>query len=219
MADIKIVDEIIPQKNIQLKAYSNIASVLAVVIRDKGLSARYGWLACGDSGMNNPSEVMLNDLFNKETSDFLKDYYKQYNLSWVDWGYSDIGDVIGWLTRILLIAKFDDLKEYKRQADRKIERIDFIGERLGKSNEHISTLRNAVMHGNFSTEVISKDPSKTLFNFWTISDKKVRAYYQFTCKQLNHVIDIIIKDVFIKYLLDNRSIYDDYLKSQNGNIK
>ena len=117
--------------------------------------------------------------------------------------YGNLGDALGMLARLLVCCRdIDQLKDLVAAADKRIMDMGLDIEHLA-DDRVIHHLRNAVVHSNFKVLVDHNDPFKSKFLFLDVhpSGSKVTAKIAMSNKQLVDVIQILVHEVFEKYLM------------------
>ena len=158
-----------PIENHVGKKYSLIASVVNSVARDRAISGKYGYevMSKNQPPYIDKNVIKLNEIFTKEYEYHIREYFKKYYVEdelFDNSLYADMGDLLGQLSRLLIICVELIDEEYIDNGDKVISKIDFSDCRDNdlynkynhlKLDSYIYRLRNAVLHGHISTIIHS----------------------------------------------------------------
>lgn len=221
-------NKIEPIENHAGKKYSLIASVVKSVARDRAISGKYGYevMSKNQPPYLEKNIIKLNTIFTKDYEYHIRRYFKKYYVEGELYDnslYADMGDLLGQLARLLIICVelIDD--EYIDNGDKEISKIDFYDCRDNdfykkydylNLNSYIYRLRNAVIHGHITT-IIHSNWENTELCFWDAKNNNVHTEFRLTNEQLNEIIDIIIRDVCLKYLRAHHRDIEKYIENRN----
>lgn len=170
-----------------------ISDICVSVIRDRSISSAYGKYI---SIFNRSPELTC--FFSQTITDKLQRDFDRYG---IDINrlclYSGLGDFYSQLSRLLMLCReTNELKQYVEEANSKLSII--IGAQGSDESAYIRHLRNAVAHGR-----VDFDTRRGLIHFIDMRrDGSKSAEYILDSQQINEIIEILLSDVLLKYLLD-----------------
>ncbi len=183
---------------------SLISSTILSVVRDRLISSSYGFLLSQSEGLS-PS-LLIDELFSDAMAEKLKvgisECFGEGALIWPL--YSGEGDLYSQFLRLLLVCNemLQEETDIICEADEKISKLGIICRANG--GKYIEHLRNAMMHGHCKVECDATDPFLTQFKLWdevSYGNKREQtAEFVLTVNDMNDLIDILIRDVCLRYL-------------------
>lgn len=180
-----------------------IGSIVVSVLRDFGVGGHYGQVMYGNGLIRPPA---LATVYQSEYVEAVATELTSIAVvKSVDvLLYTGWGDMIGNLTRLLVIARETTaLRPLLSIANSKIAVLGIDVSHMSDDN-YIRHIRNAVVHARFGVEINERDPFKSKVVFIDVDPRaqKITAKVKLTGDQLSQLMRIVIHEVFEKYLLE-----------------
>lgn len=183
--------------------YSLIAHTVLSVVRDIAISSAYGCYMDALKKTGCLDEVPpLEDFFSHELAGVIKERVEKQcgPQALSNYLFSGEGDFFGQLSRLLIICYeiIGSSSPIIKEADEKIAALDFPREMI--DGQYIRRLRNAVVHGHFTTESDGAQNRRIVLWDQLPGDGEETARFSFDADAIQKTINILIEDVCLKYL-------------------
>lgn len=177
---------------------SMIAEIALSVVRDRAISSLYGYRS-SEAGMFLGAATVFKEEYSYRLTHKLEECAK--GASGIPL-YSGAGELLGQLCRLLMVCKERGvLQKYVQEADEAIGQLN-LDIAYMDDGDYIRHLRNAIMHCRYEVQIDPEDFSKSRAIFLDLKNggKQISGQIALHPDQINAVMDILIKDVCLRYL-------------------